>query len=40
MMNTVLYEDSYAQLNTRLTIEKFTDLKKYRKTDDLLSEKK
>mgnify|MGYP004712690215 CR=1 FL=1 len=37
---TVLYEDSYAQLNTKLTIEKFTDLKKYRKTNDLLSKTK
>ena len=33
----VLYEDSYAQLNTKLTIENFDDLKKYRKTKDLLS---
>ncbi len=37
---TVLYEDSYAQLNTKLTIENFDDLKKYRKTNDLLSTKK
>ncbi len=37
---TVLYEDSYAQLNTKLTIEKFVDLKKYRKTNDLLSKTK
>lgn len=37
---TVLYEDSYAQLNTKLTIERFTDLKKYRKTNDLLSKTK
>ena len=35
---TVLYEDSYAQLNTKLTIENFVELKKYRKTKDLLSE--
>lgn len=34
---TALYEDSYAQLNTKLTIENFSDLKKYRKTNDLLS---
>ena len=34
---TVLYEDSYAQLNTKLTLENFDDLKKYRKTNDLLS---
>lgn len=37
---TVLYEDSYAQLNTKLTIENFVDLKKYRKTKDLLSKAK
>ena len=37
---TVLYEDSYAQLNTKLTIENFVDLKKYRKTKDLLSKTK
>ncbi len=37
---TVLYEDSYAQLNTKLTIEKFSELKKYRKTNDLLSKTK
>ena len=37
---TVLYEDSYAQLNTKLTIENFADLKKYRKTKDLLSKAK
>jgi patatin-like phospholipase/acyl hydrolase len=37
---TVLYEDSYAQLNTKLTIENFTELKKYRKTMDLLSKAK
>ncbi len=34
---TVLYEDSYAQLNTKLTLENFGDLKNYRKTTDLLS---
>ena len=34
---TVLYEDSYAQLNTKLTIENFDELKNYRKTNDLLS---
>lgn len=34
---TVLYEDSYAQLNIKLTIENFAELKKYRKTKDLLS---
>lgn len=37
---TVLYEDSYAQLNTKLTIENFNNLKKYRKTKDLLSKTK
>ncbi len=37
---TVLYEDSYAQLNTKLTVENFVDLKKYRKTTDLLSKVK
>ena len=37
---TVLYEDSYAQLNTKLTIENFVDLKRYRKTKDLLSKTK
>lgn len=33
----VIYEDSYAQLNTKLTIERFDELIKYRKTTDLLS---
>ena len=37
---TVLHEDSYAQLNTKLTIENFDELKKYRKTKDLLSKLK
>ncbi len=37
---TVLYEDSYAQLNTKLTIEYFADLKNYKKTNDLLSKAK
>ena len=37
---TVLYEDIYAQLNTKLTLENFADLKKYRKTKDLLSKTK
>lgn len=37
---TVLYEDSYAQLNTKLTLENFDGLKKYRKTNDLLSKTK
>lgn len=34
---TVIYEDSYAQLNTKLTIEYFEELEKYRKTIDILS---
>lgn len=34
---TVLYEDSYAQLNNTLTIENFSELSKYRKTSDVLS---
>lgn len=34
---TVIYEDSYAQLNTKLTIEYFEELEKYRKTIDTLS---
>ena len=37
---TVLYEDSYAQLNTKLTIEPFSELSNYRKTTDLLSKDK
>ena len=37
---TVISEDSYAQLNTKLTIELFDDLIKYRKTTNLLSQKK
>lgn len=37
---SVLYEDSYAQLNTKLTIDNFLELKKFRKTVDTLSEKK
>ena len=37
---SVIYEDSYAQLNTRLTIELFSELSNYRKTKDLLSRKK
>ena len=36
----VIYEDSYAQLNTKLTIENFDGLVKYRKTTALLSENK
>lgn len=37
---TVLYEDSYAQLNTKLTIELFSELSDYRKTKNLLSKEK
>ena len=37
---TVIYEDSYAQLNTKLTIERFPELIKYRKTTNCLSNKK
>ena len=37
---TVLYEDSYAQLNTKLTIDNFDELKLFRKTKDLLSKNK
>ena len=29
---TVIYEDSYAQLNTKLTVDNFPELIKYRKT--------
>lgn len=36
----VLFEDSYAQLNTKLTIENFNELKRYRITTDLLSKEK
>ena len=37
---TVIFEDSYAQLNTKLTIEKIDNLKYARKTCDKLSSKK
>lgn len=37
---TVIYEDSYAQLNTKLTIEWHNSLLASRKTDKCLSEKK
>ena len=37
---TVLYEDSYAQLNTKLTIELFSELSDYRKTKNLLLKEK
>ena len=36
----VLYEDSYAQLNTKLTIERFPELTSFRKTKNCLSKKK
>lgn len=34
----VIFEDSYAQLNTKITIELFDNLVKYRKTIDKLEE--
>ncbi len=37
---SVIYEDSYAQLNTKLTIQKFEGLKLFRKTEDCLSKTK
>lgn len=37
---TVLYEDSYAQFNTKLTIELFSELSIYRTTKDTLSKNK
>lgn len=37
---TVIYEDSYAQLNTKLTVDNFQELIKYRKTTDCLSKEK
>ncbi len=37
---TVIYEDSYAQLNTKLTIERFPELISFRKTDKCLSKDK
>ena len=37
---TVIFEDSYAQLNTKLTIDNIEELKYFRKTLDKLSEKK
>ena len=37
---TVLYEDSYAQFNTKLTIELFNELLLYRRTEDTLSKEK
>lgn len=37
---TVIYEDSYAQFNTKLTIENFSELINYRKTTDTLSKEK
>jgi len=36
----VIYEDSYAQFNTKLTIDWFEDLIKVRKTEDTLSKEK
>ena len=37
---TVICEDSYAQLNTKLTIDNFPEIIKYRKTTDCLSKEK
>lgn len=37
---TVITEDSYAQLNTKLTIERFNGLSMFRKTKDTLSKNK
>ena len=37
---SVIKEDSYGQLNTKLTIEKFDDLIKYRKTSERLNDVK
>lgn len=37
---TVIYEDSYAQLNTKLTIEKFSELSSFRHSTNCLSPKK
>ena len=37
---TVIDEDSYAQLNTKLTLELFSELSDYRRTKDLLSKDK
>jgi len=36
----VIYEDSYAQLNTKLTIENFEELKQFRKTTKCMSKDK
>ena len=37
---SVIFEDSYAQLNTRLTIDKISELKRARKTNAKLSKNK
>lgn len=37
---TVIFEDSYAQLNTKLTIENFAMLSNFRKTENTLSSQK
>ena len=37
---SVLFEDSYAQFNTKLTIELFSGLSAFRRTEDTLSKKK
>lgn len=36
----VLFEDSYAQLNTKITIERFDNLSIFKKTNDCLSKEK
>lgn len=36
----VIFEDSYAQMNTKLTIDNFSELLKSRNTDKCLSDKK
>ncbi len=40
LKETVIYEDSYAQLNTKLTIENFAGLENFRKINDKLSKSK
>lgn len=37
---TVIYEDSYAQFNTKLTLELFPELSDYRRTTNLMSKNK
>lgn len=40
LKETVIYEDSYAQLNTKLTVENFKELIKARKITNCLSQNK